>query len=78
MQHLIKRLIPFILLGIGLVAFVLGIMLFAYLFIFGALVGITLFMISWIREKFFPSKKIDGRHQKKSGRIIDSDEWKKS
>ncbi|TAK77235.1 MAG: hypothetical protein EPO11_02865 [Gammaproteobacteria bacterium] len=75
MQRLLNQLAPFILFGIAIVAFVFGIMLLAYLFFFGALIGLILFMISWIRNRFFPPKGV--AKQVKSGRIIDSDDWKK-
>jgi hypothetical protein len=76
MQKIFRQLLPFIFIGIALVAFAFGILLLAYLFLFGALVGIILFIISWIREKFFPTKNIITQHKKK-GRIIDSNDWKK-
>lgn len=75
MQRLIKHVIPFILIGIALVAFAFGIFLLAYLFLFGALVGLILFAINYLREKFFPAKKHSIK-KTKSGRIIDSDDWK--
>lgn len=74
MQRFINRLIPFFLAGIAIVAFAFGIFLLAYLFMLGALVGLGLFIISWLRQKFFPPKKIIIK--KRKGRIIDSDDWK--
>ena len=74
MRKLINRFIPFVLIGIAFVAFVFGIMLLSYLFLIGAIVGFILFMIHWIREKFFTSKKSPSRQK---GRTIDSDEWRK-
>ena len=75
MQRFLSKLVPFIFIGIAIVAFAFGIMLLAYLFIFGAFIGLILFTISWIREKFFPNKK--PLSMKKKGRIINSDDWKK-
>lgn len=75
-QQLISRLLPFIFAGIAVMAFVFGIMILAYLFIFGAIVGLVLFIISFLREKFFSIKKTTPSKQK-SGRIIDIDDWKK-
>ncbi|RDI46520.1 hypothetical protein [Aquicella lusitana] len=77
MQRFLNQLIPFLLLGIAIVAFVLGIMLLAYLFLFGAIVGLILFVIAWIRQKFFPAKTVARTKKRTSGRIIDSDDWKK-
>lgn len=76
MQRFINQLIPFLLIGIAIVAFAFGIMLLAYLFLFGAIVGFVLFGINWLREKFFPTKTIT-KAEKKQGRIIDTDDWKK-
>lgn len=77
MQRFINQLIPFLLIGVAIVAFVFGIMLLAYLFLFGAIVGLTLFIISWIRNKFFAPKNLPVKKTAaKKGRIIDSDDWK--
>ncbi len=77
MRRFINQVIPFILLGIALVAFAFGIVLLAYLFFFGALLGMILFLISWIRTTFFPPKSVMKQPPPKSGRIIDLDDWKK-
>lgn len=75
MRHFINKLFPFFLAGIAIVALVFGIFLLSYLFLLGALVGLGLFIISWIRHKFFaPKSRI--AIKKKTGRIIDSDDWK--
>lgn len=75
MRRILNQIIPFIFLGIALVALSFSLMILFYLFLFGAVVGVVLFAINWIREKFFPPKNIDAN--KKSGRVIDSDDWKK-
>lgn len=78
MQRFLTQLLPFLFIGIAIVAFAFGIMLLAYLFFFGALIGLILFIISWIREKFFSSKTTNAPVKKKSsGRVIDSDDWRK-
>jgi hypothetical protein len=76
MQRIISKLIPFLLAGIAIVAFAFGILLLAYLFLFGAIIGLILFLITWIRNTFFP-RKLPTKTHKKTGRIIDSDDWKK-
>lgn len=75
MQKLIQSIVPFIILGVAIVAFAFGVFLLSYLLLFGALVGLVLFIITWIRDKFF-SPKMSKKHIKKSSRIIDSDDWK--
>lgn len=75
MNRFLNQLTPFILMGVALVAFAFGIFLLAYLFLIGAAVGLVLFIISWIRHKLFPPKT--NSPPKPSGRVIDSDDWKK-
>lgn len=67
MQNFFARLIPFVLLGMAIVAFAFGLLLLTYLLIFGALVGLALFAISWIRDKFFAKKQLT----KSRGRTIE-------
>jgi hypothetical protein len=75
MKRFINQLFPFIFVGIAIVAFAFGIMLLAYIFFFGAIIGFILFIITLIRDHFFRNKTVSKR-QNKSGRIIDSDDWK--
>lgn len=74
MKSILPRIVPFIMLGIAIVAFVFGLILFSYLLIFGALVGLVLFAFTWIKEKFFPSKSISIQRPK-SNRTFDHDEF---
>jgi len=76
MQRLVKQLVPFFFIGIAIVAFIFGMMLLAYLFFFGTIIGLVLFIITWVREKFFPPKSLTPI-KKPSGRVIDSNDWKK-
>lgn len=73
MNRLLLQLIPFILLGVLLVIFVAGIILFSYLLILGAAVGLVLFVIQWIRMKFSPKSKHLSQYQdpKRPGRTFD-------
>lgn len=69
MSNLFAMIVPFIVLGMFIVVFAFGLLLFIYLLIFGAIIGLFLFLIAWIKQKFFPSKKMTRR--KTSGRTID-------
>lgn len=71
MQTFLQRMMPFFLLGIIIVIFVFGLILFSYLLICGALVGFVLFIIAWAKEKFFPVKDLSV--QNKRGRTFDQD-----
>lgn len=75
MQRFINRLMPFIMLGIAIVALTFGIFILVYLFMFGAIVGLILFTINWVRAKVSPPK-MPTKHKHKTGRIIDSDDWR--
>jgi len=78
MQDFLKKLSPYLFTGIALVAFAFGMMLLAYLLLFGALVGFTLFAIAWLKQKFFsPNTPTNLQPKMKSGRVIDSDHWQK-
>jgi len=76
MQNVFAKLIPFIIAGIAIVAFAFGLLLLTYLLIFGAIIGLILFTVSWIRRKFFASKHMTKPTTKQSekGRIIDHDD----
>ena len=73
MRKILNQLAPFVILGITLVIFTFGIALIAYLFAIGAVVGFLLFVFTWLRDKFVKPKTPAKR---KSGRVIDSDDWK--
>jgi uncharacterized protein (DUF58 family) len=76
MQRILRRLTPFVLIGCAVVIFAFGIMLLAYLLWFGVLLGLALFSLSYIRNKFFaPPQKVVRKTRK--GRVIDSDQWRK-
>jgi hypothetical protein len=70
MRGFFTRLAPFLMLGIAIVAFIFSMMIVAYLFVFGALLGLALFAASWIRDRFFPAKAVT---RPKGGRTIDQD-----
>jgi len=76
MQRFLNQLVPFILLGVAIVIFIFGITLLVYIAMIGAMVGFILYLVSLIREKFFPAKTVAKPKENKPGRIIDSDDWK--
>lgn len=70
MSNFLARLMPFVLLGIAIVILAFGVILLTYLLIFGVLVGMVLFLVSWLKTKLFPSKQLKSK-QSQTGRIID-------
>ncbi len=73
MGRFLAKIMPFFVLGLMIVIFVVGFVLLSYLLIFGALIGFVLFTIAWLREKLFPTKRITVT-KPKEGRIIDHDD----
>jgi hypothetical protein len=73
MKNLYAKIMPFFMLGIALVLIFYGLMLLAYLFVFGAIVGAVLFAIAWIKAKFFASRAISVPTRRR-GRTIEHDE----
>lgn len=75
MQRFVNKLLPFFLAGMAIVVLAFGLMLLVYLLLFGAVIGLILFVVNWLREQLFPPKK-PIPVKKERGRIIDSDDWK--
>ncbi|MBA3661293.1 MAG: hypothetical protein H0W64_06175 [Gammaproteobacteria bacterium] len=76
MRRFFSQLIPFIFIGVALVALAFGIFLLAYLFFIGAIVGFVLFSLAWLKQKFFPPKAVVKLKSPRPPRTIDSDDWK--
>jgi hypothetical protein len=72
MEKFYARLLPFIFLGVAIVAFIFGLIVMAYIFVVGAIVGMGLFAIAWIRQRFFANKDI--AVPKRQSRTINHDE----
>jgi len=72
MRRIFTSLIPFLFFGILVVILAAGLIIVSYLLIWGAIVGLILFLIAWIKEKLFPSKHLTRTNpSKSSGRTID-------
>lgn len=61
-----EKIIPFLILGISVAISVAALILFAYLFVWGVLIGFVLWGLAALKEKFFSSSK--------HGRVIDMGE----
>jgi len=53
---LLARLLPFFVMGVAIVLFVVSIFIFSYIFLFALIVGFVLFAIGYVRAKFFKPK----------------------
>ena len=69
---LLAKLLPFLMLGLMIVLFVIGIIFFSYVLIIAVIVGAILYAIAYIRLKFFTRKKPVQKTESK-GRVIDHD-----
>lgn len=65
------KLIPYIFLGVAIVILVAGIILFSYILILGAILGLILFAIQWLKDKLFPSKSIAQTGRTRRGRTFE-------
>jgi len=61
LKQFLTSIMPFIGMGIFLVLLVAGLVIFSYLLIFGAVVGLVLFTIFWIYNKLTGPAKIKTR-----------------
>lgn len=71
---------PFIGLGLFIVLLVFGIVFISYVLFFGAIVGLVLFAIAWVRTKFAKRNAVNispqGQQQQQhqhQGRVYDHD-----
>lgn len=76
MQRFFRQLLPFIFMGVAIVILIYGLMLLAYLFLFGVIIGLVLFAINWVRDQLFGPKK-QPPSVRRPGRTFDSDDWNK-
>lgn len=74
MKKMLAKIVPFLFLGMMLVILIVGFILLSYLLIWGAIIGLVLFLIAWVREKLFPSRQLTKTDKSTSGRIIDHDD----
>jgi len=74
---ILMRFIPFLMIGLMIVLFIIGLFIFSYILIFAAIIGFVLFIISAIRARF-SNKKQTHAYQKqfdaKKGRTIEYEE----
>lgn len=74
MRSFLDRFLPFIFLGIAITLGFFSLILLGYLFLFGLIVGAILYLIAWIRMRFFKSKSASHfPKQIKSGRTFDEE-----
>jgi len=70
MQTFFARFVPFLVVGIMLVLLFVGLFILSNLLIFGAIVGMILYAVAWIRE-LLTRKKSALPEKKRSNRTIE-------
>lgn len=60
---IMAKILPFLSLGIMIVLMLVGVFLLSYLLIFGALVGLILFIVSFVMGKFRGAKNGMTKHE---------------
>lgn len=73
MNNLFSRVMPFLIMGVMLFMLIVGLMFLYYALVFGAIIGLVLFSVAWLREKLFTPKTKDPSVTNKPtvGRTID-------
>ena len=78
MKNTIKRLIdailPFILLGVAVAIFIALFVFFSVILFWGLVIGTVIYLVSVIKNKFFPNKSRRQQSQQHAGRIIEHDD----
>ena len=76
MQRLLTRLLPFLFTFLIALAFIFGMVLLFYFFLFSLALGIVLSIYRAIRQRLRGESPPASQHVKQSHRVIDADEWK--
>jgi len=71
MKSVFYKIAPFVALGITVFIFMAGLIILAYILIFGSLIGLILFGINWLRNKLSAKSQPPARKVEKKGRTID-------
>jgi hypothetical protein len=68
-QKLLETLGPFLILGVSIALFIGLFILMSYVLVWGLVIGGCLWLIAFIKDKFFPNTKKQSNDSK--GRVID-------
>lgn len=72
-ERFAAKLLPFLGMGVFIVLFIFGLMVLSYVLIIGAVIGLILFLINYIRTKFSHTHKKPHHLHQHRGRTIDHD-----
>lgn len=74
-MNFLRRLTPFFIMGLVLLALSFGVMLLFYLLLLSFAVSLVLYVVNLVKSYFSRTHPLKPKKVRKSGRIIDSDEW---
>ncbi len=69
-----QKIMPFLILGISLAVLVVAVIFIFYVVVWGLVIGLILFGVAWVKEKFFPQKASVNVAKESFGRTIEHDD----
>lgn len=74
LQRFINRLLPFIMLGVGIALAVVVFIFLLHVLMWGLLLGLVIYAVSAIKKRFFSKGIPTPHHKPTTGRIIEHDD----
>ncbi|ODN43435.1 hypothetical protein [Piscirickettsia litoralis] len=72
----LKKLLPFVGAGVLIAFFLVSIVFFAYVLFWGLVIACVLFVVAWIKKRFFPQKTAHAPNQKIKGQVYEHEDFK--
>lgn len=69
-MRLLEKILPYIILGITIALLILALVVLSYVIFWGILLGLLIYGIAWVKNKFFTPKS-QSLNEETSGRIIE-------
>ena len=76
LNHFFETIKPYLFVGISIAFMILAVIIFAYVLIWGLLIGAMIYLIAWIKMRFFPSEPQKQQKSQRKPRIIEHDDIK--
>lgn len=75
-MSVLRFLYPFLMIAALALLFSFGIMLVFYLILASFAISLVLFIVNWVKIRFFKPRATPSKTQTQSGRIIDTDDYR--
>lgn len=75
-MSLLRRLYPLLLIAALVLLFTFGIMLLFYILLASFVISLVLFIVNWVKMRFFKPRQTASKTKAKAGRIIDTDDYR--